>query len=67
MAACILPCDTVANNESCSNKNDKCSVSETVIVSISGGRDQETKLCLRFYDYEECKILSNTDKIVLRE
>ena len=52
MVAYILPYDPKGNNTEFSNKNEKHSVSDLVIVSIVGGRDQGTKLDIRFYDYE---------------
>ena len=67
MEACILPYDHVAINKSQSNKNEKCNVSDAVIVPIVGGRDQETKLELRFYDFKEFNTLRNKDNDVLRE
>ena len=62
--AWILPHDHWANNKAYSNANDKCSVSDAVIVSMVGGIDQENKLDLRFYDFKEWKTLGENDKSV---
>ena len=62
--AYILPHDFVANNKDASNKNEKQNVPDTCIVSIIGGRNQQTKLDLRFYSFREYKTLSENDKSV---
>ena len=62
--ACILPHDPVAYNKDASNKNEKQNVPDTCIVSIIGGRNQQTKLDLRFYGFREYKTLSENDKSV---
>ena len=67
MAAYILPCDHIANKKGNSNKNRKHRVFDASVESIVGGRDQQTKLDLRFYDHKEYKTLSNEDTSVLRE
>ena len=59
--------DAVANNKAYSNKNEKHSVSDVGVAPIVGARDQQTNLCLRFYDIKECKTLSNEDKQFLHE
>ena len=45
--ACILLCDPESNNKAYSNKNEMCSVPDTGVLPMVGGRDQETKLALR--------------------
>ena len=50
MVACILPYNPVSNKKTNSNKNGKHSASDARVSSIVGGRDQKTKLDLRFYD-----------------
>ena len=67
MTTFILPSDPVANNKACSNKNDKHNVPVTGIASMVGVRHQETKLDLRFYDFEKHNALSNKDRAVLCE
>ena len=65
MAAFVLPFDHVASKKIYSHKNDEHNFSETGISSILGGRDQESRIILCFYDTKEHKTLSNKDKTVL--
>ena len=54
--AFILPCDPVNNNKECWNKNEKWNASDVGSVSMVEGRDQDTKLDLRFMIINNTKL-----------
>ena len=65
MEAYILPHDPVANKKANPNKNEKQSVSDAIIASMVGGRNQND-LDLYFYDFKECKTLSVEGETALK-
>ena len=66
VAAYILLHDPVANDETNSNKTEKCSMLDASVASMVGGRHQKD-LHLHFYDFKEHKTLSVEDKTSLKE